>query len=211
MTVNRGNPPASVSILGLGNVLLGDDAFGSVAVEMFRCAYECGPEVEIVDLGTPGLDLAPYLYEKDLVVIVDAVNVDRQPGTVLTFRETDFLDGQAQIRTSDHDPGLQESLAHLRIAGHAPVELIVVGVVPESCSFGATVSRTVLEAFSAALDMMATLLEQRAVSCRRRIVPSAPKLWWLSDYRPDFALAGSDVDSDANHEGFCASSQAVRS
>ena len=51
-----------VSVVGIGNVLLGDDGFGPLAVEMFRCEYECSPNVEIFDLGTPGLDLAPYLY-----------------------------------------------------------------------------------------------------------------------------------------------------
>ena len=48
-----------VSVIGLGNILLGDDGFGPCAVEMFRCKYECGPDVEILDLGTPGVDLAP--------------------------------------------------------------------------------------------------------------------------------------------------------
>jgi len=50
----RGNPAnPRVSIIGLGNVLLGDDGFGCLAVEVFRCEYECNPEVEIIDLGTP--------------------------------------------------------------------------------------------------------------------------------------------------------------
>ena len=68
-------------IIGLGNVLLGDDGFGPLAVELFRCQYECGSNVEVLDLGTPGLDLAPYLYGTDLVVIADAVHAEEKPGT----------------------------------------------------------------------------------------------------------------------------------
>jgi len=61
------------SVIGLGNVFLGDDGFGPLAVETFRSQFAYGPEVEVLDLGTPGLDLAPYLYDRKLVVIVDAV------------------------------------------------------------------------------------------------------------------------------------------
>ena len=58
-----------ISIVGLGNVFLGDDGFGPLAIETFRCKYECSPDVEVLDLGTPGLDLAPYLYDKRLVIV----------------------------------------------------------------------------------------------------------------------------------------------
>ena len=51
----------SISVIGLGNVFLGDDGFGPLVIETFRCSYECGESVEVIDLGTPGLDLAPYL------------------------------------------------------------------------------------------------------------------------------------------------------
>ena len=66
-----------ILVAGLGNVLLGDDGFGSLVIEMFRCEYECSQDVEIIDLGTPGLDITPYLYGRDLVVIVDAVKIRR--------------------------------------------------------------------------------------------------------------------------------------
>ena len=39
----------AVSVIGLGNVFLGDDGFGPLAVETFLCQYECGPEVEVLD------------------------------------------------------------------------------------------------------------------------------------------------------------------
>jgi len=78
-------------IIGLGNVLLGDDGFGPLAVEMFRCQYECGSNVDVLDLGTPGLDLAPYLYGTDLVVIADAVHAEDKSGTLCMYSEADLL------------------------------------------------------------------------------------------------------------------------
>ena len=172
-------PRESACIIGLGNVLLGDDGFGPLAVEMFRCEYECGSNVEILDLGTPGLDLAPYLYGTDLVVIVDAVLAEGTPGTLCIYGEADLLSRRAQLRLTAHDPGVQESLAQLRLVGQAPSELIIVGVVPESCDLGKGVSPSVLSASSVAADSIARLLTKRDVNCRRRQVPVEPNLWWL--------------------------------
>src|SRR5271166_6564430 len=155
--------PQRVCVIGFGNVLMGDDGFGPLAVEMFRCKYECGSNVEILDLGTPGLDLAPYLYGTDLVVIADAVHAEEKPGTLCIYCEADLLARRAQLRLTAHDPGLQESLAHLRLSGETPSELIIVGVVPESCDFGKGISSSVLSASSAAVDNIARLLVEHGI------------------------------------------------
>jgi|SRR5271165_55787 len=188
----RGNPPnPRVSIIGLGNVLLGDDGFGPLAVEVFRCEYKCGPEVEVLDLGTPGLDLAPYLYGRELVVIVDAVTAAGQPGTVGTYRESDLRDSQAQLRLTDHDPGLQESLAQLRLAGRGPSEVVVVGAIPASCAFGAGISAPVLSASSLAIDAIIRVLLERGFDCRKRLQPLQTKLWWLCNCSSNNAMPAS--------------------
>lgn len=169
--------PKRVCVVGLGNVLMGDDGFGALAVEKLRCEYECGANVEILDLGTPGLDLTPYLYGRDLAVVVDAVTADGKPGTVGIYRESDFLDSRAEIRLTDHDPGLQESLAQLRLAGRGPAEVVIVGVIPKSCAFGERISSTVLAASSLAVDSIVRVLRERGFNCRKRLRPEQPKLW----------------------------------
>jgi len=169
----------SVSIIGLGNVFLGDDGFGPLVIETFRCGYECDETVDLLDLGTPGLDLAPYLYGKDLVLIVDAVHSAMAPGTVSFFREEDFVSSRAKLRITGHDPGLWESLAHLRLAGRAPSELIVLGVTPESCTFAEGISQRMLDIASEASATIAKLIVDRGVACRPRSKAATPNLWWL--------------------------------
>jgi hydrogenase maturation protease len=185
MNPSSGRTYAAISVIGIGNVLLGDDGFGPLAVEMFRCAYEYASNVEIIDLGTPGLDLAPYLYDRDLVVIVDAVIADAvggegKPGTLCIYCEDDLESARAHLRLTSHDPGVQESLAQLRLAGHAPSEVIIVGVVPESCDLGTGISPCVLNTASVAVDHIARLLLERAIDCHHRAAPAQPSLWWLS-------------------------------
>jgi hydrogenase maturation protease len=172
-------PPLRVAVIGIGNVFLGDDGFGPLVVETFRCRFACEPTIEIHDLGTPGLDLAPYLYGQDLVVLVDAVQAEGTPGTLSYYCEDDFVSRSTRLRVTGHDPGLWEALAHLRLAGQSPAELIIIGVIPESCGFGDGVGAVLLDRSSIAADNIANLLTQRGVSCHRRPIPIPQHLWWL--------------------------------
>ena len=179
MRITESRPDDSVSIIGLGNVFLGDDGFGPLAVETFRCQYECGSNVEVLDLGTPGLDLAPYLYGRKLVIIIDAVHANVPPGTLSVFCERDFVSSRASLRITGHDPGLWDTLTHLRLADCGPSELIVIGVAPESCCFGEGVSDGMLSLASEAAEAVAQLLVCLGVICVRRHATPQPELWWL--------------------------------
>jgi hydrogenase maturation protease len=69
-------------VAGVGNVFLGDDAFG---VEVVRLLAEqpCPPGVEIRDFGIRGVHLAYELLNGcDLFVLVDAAPRGEEPGTV---------------------------------------------------------------------------------------------------------------------------------
>ena len=193
----RIDTPTSIvptAIIGLGNVFLGDDGFGPFAIETFRCEYIVEPtEVEVLDLGTPGLDLAPYLYRRKLVIIVDAVRAGLPAGTLSTFSEGDFTNQSAILHITGHDPGLWDSLAHLRLAGEAPQDLIVLGVSPEFCNFAEGISITLLRAVSEAATTIARLLTERGIGCNLRTKATAPSLWWLPLVQTKDTVAGALV------------------
>jgi hydrogenase maturation protease len=72
----------SVLVAGVGNIFLGDDAFGVEVVErLAQCAL---PEhVRVADFGIRGYDLAYTLMEPwELVILADAVPRGGEPGTV---------------------------------------------------------------------------------------------------------------------------------
>lgn len=169
----------AVAIIGLGNVFLGDDGFGPLAVEAFRCQCSFGPEVEVLDLGTPGLDLAPYLYGRKLVVIVDAVQANLPFRAVSTFCEDDFTLSRASLRVTGHDPGLWETIKHLRLADCGPSELIVIGAHPEACAFGDAPSDAMRNLAVEAAATIARALRDRGVACSQRKIALRPDLWWL--------------------------------
>ena len=63
-------------ILGLGNVLLEDDGVGGAAVSLLLERFSPPAGVDVLDGGTLGLSLLPYLENADAVILVDAVRAD---------------------------------------------------------------------------------------------------------------------------------------
>ena len=93
---------ARILVAGVGNIFLGDDAFGvEVAQEMLRRPAIAGAKV--VDFGIRGLDLTyPLLEDYEAAIIVDAVPRGGAPGTVYLIEpETDDPAACAQISQED--------------------------------------------------------------------------------------------------------------
>ena len=107
----------SVAVLGLGNVLMGDDALGPYTVRVFEAQYEVPEGVEVRDLGTPGLDLTPHLADLTRLILVDTVRSDGDPGDLRLYRLEEVLQHAPGPRVSPHDPGVKEALLSLRFAG----------------------------------------------------------------------------------------------
>ena len=84
-----------VGVLGLGNVLMGDDAFGPWVVQTLLAGYKFPDGVSVDDLGTPGLDLTPYLTDLEALILVDTVRSDAPPGTLRLYRRDDILQAPA--------------------------------------------------------------------------------------------------------------------
>ena len=77
--MNRG-----ILVLGIGNLLMGDEGVGVRAVERLQC--EEWPEgVTVVDGGTGGFHLLEYLQSFSPIVMIDAT-MDGQPAGTLGSR-----------------------------------------------------------------------------------------------------------------------------
>ncbi|OAA19797.1 hydrogenase maturation protease [Frankia sp. EI5c] len=125
-----GETAAPVLVLGIGNELLGDDGVGVVAAR--RLAAAPMPGVDILDGGTLGLMLMPYLAGRQAVLVLDAVSTAHgRPGDVIVIPDGDVRRGHG-VRATAHDVGLVDALAATELAGCAPRHVALVGVVPES-------------------------------------------------------------------------------
>jgi hydrogenase maturation protease len=94
-------------IAGLGNIFHGDDAFGAVVAQRLSSSAPIDGAL-ICDFGIRGIDLVfAFLDGYELVVLVDAVSREQEPGTIYVI-EPDLSrlddDGPAQIDGHSLDP-----------------------------------------------------------------------------------------------------------
>ncbi len=167
-----------VGVIGLGNVLMGDDAFGPWVVETLLAEYEFPAQVDVQDLGTPGLDLTPYLTDIEALILVDTVRSDAPPGTLRLYRRDDILKHPPQPRLSPHDPAVKEALLTAEFEGRGPREVLLVGAVPEQTAMGVHLGVALREAVPRAVGEVLRELERLGHPAARRANPGAPDVWW---------------------------------
>ncbi len=121
-------PAAPAVVLGIGNELLGDDGAGVVAAR--RLAKLPIPGVDVLDGGTLGLMLMPYIAGRQAVLVLDAVShAHGTPGDVVVIGDSDVRRGHG-VRATAHDIGLVDALSAAELAGCAPARIALIGIVP---------------------------------------------------------------------------------
>ncbi len=132
--------PRCPLVLGIGNILLRDEGVGVAVIQRIASAQAAGelhlPEgTRVVDGGTLGLDLLPMIGEADQLVMVDAVNLGRPPGTVTILRD-DAVQAALSGHVSPHQIGVGDLVAAARLTGSMPARLTLIGIQPEAISIG---------------------------------------------------------------------------
>lgn len=165
-------------VIGLGNVLCGDDALGPWALAHLEAAFALPPEVGVLDAGTPGLDLSVYLGGIELAVLVDTVRADGAPGELRRYDKAALLRRAPGPRTSPHDPGLHGTLVTLELAGAAPREVVLIGVIPGRTATGLGLSPEVAEAAPRAAAEVACQLARWGLAPVPREPTRPAAVWW---------------------------------
>jgi hydrogenase maturation protease len=156
-------------VAGVGNVFLGDDAFG---VEVIRLLAErpSPPGVQIQDFGIRGVHLVYELLNGcDLFVLVDAAARGEEPGTV-TVLEADLPepspDAIAQPVMDAHSLTPDSIFAMLSALGGHPGRSLVVACEPADVSPGMGLSGPVQEALPHAVRAVQDILARAAEAAR---------------------------------------------
>lgn len=170
----------STLIAGLGNVLMGDDAIGPTIVHYLKARYEFPGDIQVEDLGTPGIDLAQHLANRDTVVVLDAIEDPRLPtGTVRRVEQGELAAARTSLRQDAHAPDLSESLRLSALHGSAPRRLVLLGVVVSSCELGQPMSLPLRNRFEEIFQQVATALQELGIPMAQRQNAEVPDCWWL--------------------------------
>jgi len=170
-----------VAVLGLGNVLMRDDALGPYVIGLLESRFDFPNEVSLVDLGTPGLDLYPHLEGLDAAILVDTVRSTGSAGETRLYGRDEILRHAPGQRLSPHDPGLKETLLSLEFAQRGPREILLVGVIPESTEYEIGLSPAVQTALPAVESAVLEELRRLGFPPREADPPREPNLWWEKD------------------------------
>jgi len=98
-----------IKVCGVGSVLLGDDAVGPYTARWIAANYEFGENVEVEDLGTPGLDLIAYMTGMDVLILIDSVDNHEPAGTVTVYDKALITSHRPAVRLDIGAP-LSESV-----------------------------------------------------------------------------------------------------
>jgi hydrogenase maturation protease len=128
-----------ILILGLGNPLLGDEGIGVRVIEELH-HYELPDGVAVVEGGTGGLSLMSLMEGRQKVIVVDAADMGRPPGSVVRFTPEEVRLKTGVGLLSLHQVGLGEALALADALGVSPNELVIIGVQPFSMGVGERLS-----------------------------------------------------------------------
>jgi hydrogenase maturation protease len=122
-------------VLGLGNVLCGDDGLGAVAVHLVELRYRAPHGVRVLDGGTLGLSLLPRLEEAREAILVDAIAAAGPPGSFVRLTGDEVAPAVAS-RLSVHQVGVVDLLEAARWRGVCPARLVLLGLVPAKIELG---------------------------------------------------------------------------
>lgn len=175
------SPDQRLLILGLGNVLCGDDGLGVAALARLDRRYRMPPGVELMDGGTLGLALLHHVRSADALLLVDAIRADGPPGTFVRL-EGDDVAPAVETRLSVHQIGVADLLNGLRWTDSSPSEIILVGLVPKSLELELGLSPEVEQALDSLVEAVATEVGRLGFELIARDPDEA-----LQDRGPDFA------------------------
>jgi hydrogenase maturation protease len=157
--------PETTLILGVGNVIMGDEGFGvQVARELKDAALGDGVRVE--EGGVGGFNLLGVLEGVRRVIVVDVMNTDLPPGEVLLFKPgPDFIEPGKRI-VSFHQVGVLELVQMWGLLGYQ-AEVFFLVTRPQRLEWSAELSPAARLAADKAVKLIKEISKDNFASLER--------------------------------------------
>jgi hydrogenase maturation protease len=170
-----------VLIGGIGNVLLGDDGVGPYLARLLDACFEFEDEVEVIDLGTPALDLIDQISGKDVVILIDSVDTGEVPGTVILYRKEEIMRQRPAVRMDPHSPALVDALLSAELFGVASANILLFGIAAETFEPSCCLSKAVNASLDRAILQVLKELDHFGIKYHLREHPKESGAWWTGD------------------------------
>lgn len=169
--------PHHILVIGVGNLLWADEGYGVRCVEAFDAAYSAPPDVLVVDGGTQGLYLLPYVEAARKMVVFDAIDFGLLPGTLHVLHDGEVPAFMGAKKMSLHQTGFQEVLAAAQLVGRFPDELVLIGCQPvELGDYGGSLRDEVKAQIAPAVQLAHDWLAARGIILQPRASSGGQRL-----------------------------------
>jgi hydrogenase maturation protease len=168
--------PFETLVLGLGNVLWADEGFGVRAVEALNAGYRFPSNVRLMDGGTQGIFLLPWVRAARRLLILDAIDFGLEPGELRVMYQEDVPRFMGAKKVSMHQAGFQEVLMSAQLADEFPENITLIGVQPELLDdYGGSLRPCVKARIPDAVEAAVQVLQAWGVEAIPRDEPLAPE------------------------------------
>ncbi|MCW8845313.1 MAG: HyaD/HybD family hydrogenase maturation endopeptidase [Gammaproteobacteria bacterium] len=161
-------------ILGIGNVLWADEGFGVRCVETLNARFDFATNVRLMDGGTQGMFLLPWVSSVSRLLIFDAIDFGLAPGELRIMRDDEVPQYMGAKKMSMHQTGFQEVLMSARLLNDRTQQLALIGVQPELLDdYGGSLREVVRQRIPDAIQHACAVLRDWGVGFREREEPLA--------------------------------------
>lgn len=160
---------SSTVVIGVGNTILSDDGVGVHAARFLGGDPRVPVGVAILDGGTIGLELLPYVSDAFRILLLDAVDSGAAPGTLTRMTAKELLG--TKTGRSVHQLGVADLVSALALVAVRPQEIVILGVEPENTGWGTSLSPTVEAGLPALIDAAVAQLQSWSQSDPSLAVP----------------------------------------
>jgi hydrogenase maturation protease len=123
-------------VLGIGNILLQDEGIGIHLLKFMEKFFPAFPDVTYLDGGTLSFTLASEIEEHDHLLVLDAVELHADPGTLCCYEDEAMDHFLGTAKRSAHEVGLLDLMDIARLSGHLPKHRALVGIQYETFAWG---------------------------------------------------------------------------
>ncbi len=148
----------NIKIIGIGNTLFSDEGVGVHLLEYLRKVIPENENLEIIEGATDGIKLLQPVEESDYLILLDAVNAGKEPGTVITLKNEE-IPKYFGVKMSVHQLGLQDVLNAASIRDNLPKEMYLFGVQPESLELGLELTECVSKNIPELVELVVNQVE----------------------------------------------------
>ena len=141
-----------LKVIGLGNILRGDDGIGPVIIQNLQKSGK-SHQIHLIDAGSDAFTILDHLLGSEPVLILDCARMGKEPGTVQKILTKDAKLLPGNLGMSLHGYSLAE-VWQIALSMGVENNLAVIGIEPDSVVFNSGLSEAVKKSIPIVMQMV---------------------------------------------------------